>query len=147
MAAKEIQNATPPTTTVEGETTTIGVEQTERRFSWKTLGAVIAVAAPTSLLGIPFSMTLLRQGGGPEIPLWALVVDALIQGIVFAAIAAGLGLWLGPKVGLGALDLRGVLHGEAGSGRRVLSALPLAAGLGLGLGVVGLALEGDAQEQ
>ena len=38
---------------------------------------VLAVAAPTSLLLIPFSMTLLGQGDGPEIPLWMLVVGML----------------------------------------------------------------------
>ncbi len=112
----------------EARTATGGGEETGRRFSWRTLGVVLAVAAPTSLLLIPYSMTLLGQGGGPGIPLWALVVGQLIQGVVFAAIFGGLGLWLGPKVGLGAPDLRGMLHGEPGAGRRVLSALPLAAG-------------------
>jgi hypothetical protein len=124
----------------EAQTAT-GVVETGRRFSWRTLGMVLAVAAPTSLLLIPFSMTLLGQGDGPEIPLWMLVVGTLIQGVVVAAITGGLGLWLGPKVGLGAPDLRGMLHGEPGSGRRVLSALPLAAGLGVAFGVVALALE------
>ena len=105
----------------EARTATGSGEETGRRFSWRTLGVVLAVAAPTSLLLIPYSMTLLGQGGGPGIPLWALVVGQLIQGVVFAAIFGGLGLWLGPKVGLGAPDLRGMLHGEPGAGRRVLS--------------------------
>lgn len=117
-----------------------GGEKAGRRFSWRTLGVVLAAAAATSLLLIPFSMTLLGQGDGSEIPLWMLVVGTLIQGVVSAAIAGGLGLWLGPRVGLGAPDLRGMLHGEPGSGRRVLSALPLAAGLGVAIGVAVLAL-------
>jgi hypothetical protein len=55
-----------------------GVKETGRRFSWRTLGVVLAVAAPTSLLIVPYSITLLGQGHGPEIPLWALVVGTLI---------------------------------------------------------------------
>jgi hypothetical protein len=125
----------------QAHTATGGGEETGRRFSWRTLGLLLAVAAPTSLLVIPYSMTLLGQGDGPELPLWTLVVGTLIQGVVVAAIAAGLGLWLGPKVGLGAPDVRGMLHGEPGAGRRVLSALPLAAGLGVAFAVVWLALE------
>lgn len=125
---------------MEARTVTGGFEVAGRGFSWRTLGVILAVAAATSLLLIPFSLTLLGRGDGPEIPLWMLVVATLVQGLVTAAIAGGLGLWLGPKVGLGAPDLRGMLHGEPGSGRRVLSALPLAAGLGVAFGVVGLAL-------
>jgi membrane protease YdiL (CAAX protease family) len=124
----------------QAHTTSGAGEETGRRFSWRTLGVVVGVAAATSLLLIPFSMTLLGQGDGPEIPSWILVVGTLIQGVVSAAIFGGLGLWLGPKVGLGTPDLRDILHGVPGSGRRVLSALPLAAGMGAALGAVLLAL-------
>jgi hypothetical protein len=128
---------------VEAETHTVAddVEQTGRGFSWRTLGVLVAAAAFTSLLLIPFSTTLLGEDGASKVPLWTLAVAALVQGVVTAAIFGGLGLWLGPKVGLGAPDLRDVLHGEPGSGRRVLSALPLAAGLGVTLGAALLALQ------
>jgi len=101
---------------------------------------LVAAAAFTSLLLVPFSTTLLGEGEGLKVPMWMLAVAALMQGTTLAAIAGGLGLWLGPEVGLGAPDLRDVLHGKPGSGRRVLSALPLAAGLGVTLGAVLLAL-------
>ncbi len=126
---------------MEARTATGGVRERERRFSWRTLGVLVAAAASTSLLLIPFSITLFEQGDGAEIPAWMLVVGSLIQGAAVAAIFGGLGLWLGPKVGLGAPDLRDVLHGEPGSGPRALSALPLAAGLGVALGAVLLALQ------
>lgn len=126
---------------MEARTATGGVRERKRTFSWRTLGVLVAAAASTSLLAIPFSITLFEQGDGLQVPAWMLVVGSLIQGIVVAAIFGGLGLWLGPKVGLGAPDLRGVLHGEPGSGRRALSALPLAAGLGVALGIVLLALQ------
>ncbi len=126
---------------MEARTATGGVRERKRTFSWRTLGVLVAAAASTSLLAIPFSITLFEQGDGLQVPSWMLVVGSLIQGIVVAAIFGGLGLWLGPKVGLGAPDLRGVLHGEPGSGRRALSALPLAAGLGVALGAVLLALQ------
>jgi hypothetical protein len=109
---------------MEAHTVTGGLEETGRRFSWRTLGVI--VAASTSLLLIPFSTTLFGQGDGlGEIPMWMLVLGSLIQGAAGAAIFGGLGLWLGPKVGLGAPDLRDTRHGEPGSGRRVLSACPL----------------------
>jgi hypothetical protein len=98
------------------QTTTGGVEEAGRRFSWRTLGMVLTAATFTSLLLIPFSTTLLGQGGGAEIPTWMLVVGSLIQGAATAAIAGGLGLWLGPKVGLGAPDLRGILRRPPGRG-------------------------------
>lgn len=62
----------------QAHTATGGVEEIGRRFSWRTLGVVLAVAVPTSLLIVPYSITLLGQGHGPEIPLWALVVGTLI---------------------------------------------------------------------
>ena len=58
--------------------TAIGVvEETGRKFSRRTLGVVLAVAAPTSLLLIPFGMALLGQGDGSEIPVWMLLVGTL----------------------------------------------------------------------
>jgi membrane protease YdiL (CAAX protease family) len=125
---------------MEAQTTTGNTEQVGRGFSWRTFGVIVATAAVASLLLIPFSTTLLEPGDMPEIPLWMLAVATLIQGAATAAVAGGLGLWLGPKVGLGAPDLRNILHGEPGAGRRVLSALPLAVGLGVAFGVIGLAL-------
>ena len=126
---------------VEAHPATGVVEETGRGFSWRTLGVVVAVATLTSLLLIPFGVTLLGQGNGPGLPLWILVVGTLIQGVVSASVAGGVGLWAGPKVGLGAPDLRGMLHGVPGSGRRVISALPLAAGLGAAFGAALLALQ------
>lgn len=137
----EVSEAGVANTRGKAQAARSGAKENRSGFSWRTLGVILAVAAPASLLIIPYSMALLGQGDGPEVPLWTLVVVTLIQGLVFAGIAAGLGLWLGPKVGLGAPDLRGVLHGEPGSGRRVLSALPLAAGLGVGCAVALLALQ------
>ena len=125
---------------MEAQATTGGAGGSGRGFSWRTLGVLFAAAASTSLLQIPFSMTLLGTGEGSEIPLWMLAVGTLIQGALVAAVG-GLGLWLGPKVGLGAPDLRGMLHGVPGSGRRVLSSLPLAAGAGAVLGALLLALD------
>lgn len=59
-----------------------------------------------------------------------------IRGVVFTGITAGLGLWLGPKVGLGAPTLRAWLDGESGALRRIRAILPLAVVLGLGFAVV-----------
>jgi hypothetical protein len=77
---------------MEAHTATGGLEETGQRFSWRTLAVIVAAAAATSLILIPFSMTLLGQSDGAEIPMWMLVVGTLIQGVAVAAIAGGLGL-------------------------------------------------------
>ncbi len=104
-----------------------------RWLGWKVFGALVAAGTAASLATVPYAMTLSGSGGSPEIPAWAFVVGTVIQGVVLTAIAAGLGLWLGGKVGLGAWDVRGLVAGESGMGRRIVRSLPLA----LALGVVG----------
>jgi hypothetical protein len=51
----------------EARISTGDIEGTGRRFSWRTLGVVVAAAASTSVLLIPFSTALLGQGDGAEI--------------------------------------------------------------------------------
>ena len=116
------------------------VEEAGGRPSWKVFGILVAASVICSLLVVPYSMSLLGQGEQLEISAWAFVVGGVIQGLVFTGIAAGLGLWLGPKVGLGAQDLRAWFAGDPEVSRRIRGMLPLAVGLGLATGVVLLVL-------
>lgn len=104
-----------------------GAGEQNRWLGWKVFGLLMATGVVASLATLPYATTL---QGSSEIPAWALVVGTVIQGVVFTAIAAGLGLWLGGKVGLGAWDVRGIIAGESGTGRKVVRSLPLALALG-----------------
>ena len=111
-----------------------------RRPGWTVFGVLMAASVAGSAAVVPYAMGLLGQGGGPEIPAPTLLIAQVVQGILLTAVAAGLGLWLGPKVGLGAPELRAVVAGEDGAWRRVRAGLPFAAGLGVASAVVFVAL-------
>lgn len=113
-----------------------GVAGGDRRLGWKVFGVLMVGGVIGSLALVPYSISLLGQGESLEVPTWAVVVGAVVQGLLFTAIAAGLGLWLGGKVGLGTPELRAWLAGDSEAPRRILVTLPLAVGLGLAVGVV-----------
>ena len=111
-----------------------------RRPEWMVFGVLMAASAAGSAAVVPYAMGLLGQGGAPEVSAPTLLIAQVAQGLLFTAAAGGLGLWLGPKVGLGAPELRAVVAGEDGAWRRVRAGLPLAAGLGVASAVVFVAL-------
>lgn len=95
------------------------------------------VAALIGFAGsIPYLLTLL--GSFPSLPI-SLEMLLLLQGVqhlILIALATGLGLWLGPKVGLGAPVLRQWLAGEDEALKEFRRrALPLAIGAGVGIGI------------
>jgi Type II CAAX prenyl endopeptidase Rce1-like len=69
-----------------------------------------------------------------------LLVATLIQSLLFTAVAAPLGLWLGPRTGLGAPLLVRWAAGDRKAPREIVATLPLAVGLGLATAVVALAV-------
>lgn len=84
---------------------------------------------------LPYSLALLPPGQiQTTAPLPVLVAASVMQTSLLAAIAAACGLWLGPRVGLGAPMVR---QSAAPLGRR----LALAAVAGIGMGALLLALE------
>lgn len=106
------------------------IGERSRWLGWKVFGLLVAAGILASLATVPYAMSLSGSGGSPEMSMWMLAAGTAIQGVVFTAIAAGFGLWLGGKVGLGAPDVRGLIAGESGMGHRVVRALPLALALG-----------------
>jgi hypothetical protein len=75
------------------------------------------------------------------IPLWLALVIGVIQNLLLFAGAIALGLWLAPKVGLGAPLLRGWLAGDPAAPGRFRLALPLAVIGGASVGLAILLLE------
>lgn len=91
---------------------------------------------------LPYALALapptLRSGASAFA---VLIVASVGQTMVLVAIAAGIGLLLGPKVGLGAPLLRAWLTGDATVPRQLVASLPLAAGLGVASSLVIVALD------
>ncbi|MFQ6059014.1 MAG: CPBP family intramembrane glutamic endopeptidase [Anaerolineae bacterium] len=113
----------------------------DRRLTWKVFGVLMAGALVGLLAVLPYTLTLAGPLPPLPIPLWLLLILQTVQNLVLFAIAIGLGLWLGGKVGLGAPVLRGWLAGAPEARSRFQASLPLAIGAGVVVGVVILLLE------
>jgi hypothetical protein len=99
--------------------------------------------ALVGVLGVlPYTLTLLdRLPGGIENTLpsrWILVPVQIVQIMVLLGAATALGLWLGPKVGLGAPLIYGLVRGdrEARSRLRALLLPSTVAGVLVGIAIV-----------
>lgn len=116
-----------------------------RRLFWKTFG-VLMVGALVGVLGIfPYALTLqaplLRDLDIELPPLWVLVPIQALQSLVLIGGATALGLWLGPKVGLGAPLVTGLVSGDPDARARVPTLLAPAAGMGVLTAVVIVVLD------
>ena len=116
-----------------------------RRLIWKTFG-VLMTGALVGVLGIlPYALTLqgplLRDLGVELPPLWLLMPVQALQTLLLVAGMTGLGLWLGAKVGLGAPLLTSLLAGDADAPARLRTLLVPAAGWGVLVAVVIVALD------
>ena len=91
-------------------------DQVRERTTWRVFGVLMA-GALVGVLGIlPYVLTLLD--GMPSsvrdvLPSrWILIPVQVVQTMVLIGAATALGLWLGPKVGLGAPLLYGLVRGD-----------------------------------
>lgn len=88
---------------------------TPRRYPWKTFGVLVAAGTLTGPLVLPYFLGL--QASAPNAPtmpplsLGALVFWTLVRNFLFLAPAAGLGLLLARRIGLGAPYLEHWLDG------------------------------------
>jgi hypothetical protein len=83
---------------------------------WRVFGVLMS-GALVGIVGIlPYVLTLLdRLPGSVKDTLpsrWILVPLQVVQSMVLIGLATALGLWLGPKVGLGAPLLFGLVSGD-----------------------------------
>jgi hypothetical protein len=117
-----------------------GTSSAGKGFDWRVYWVLVAATVPASVALIPYSLSIVDQVGQFRPSPWVLAPVQVVGDLLFTAVAAGLGLALGPRVGLGAPELGIWLSGDRGGLRRIRSALPLAAGLGLLTGVAVTAL-------
>lgn len=110
----------------------------DRRLTWMTFWALMAAALVGMVAGLPYALTiqgpLLASVADELPPLWVLLPVQVAQGLLLVALATGLGLWLGPRVGLGAGLLRDLLAGrrEARAELRALVVVSVAWGVSVG---------------
>jgi hypothetical protein len=109
---------------------------------WRTFGVLLVASLGGVLAVIPYQFALAPPRlpeGSP--PLAVLVLLSLAQSAVLMSLAIAAGLWLGPRVGLGAPDLRDLLLQLPGAWTRISRRLGVAAVSGALAGVLVLALE------
>lgn len=109
------------------------------RATWRVFGVLMS-GALVGVIGIlPYALTLLdRLPGSDEVtlpPRWILLPLQVVQSMVLIGLATALGLWLGPKVGLGAPLLYGLVSGDREARSRLRALLLPSAVLGVLAGV------------
>ena len=82
--------------------------------TWRVFGVLMAGALVGVVAILPYVLTLLERLP-PSVadslpPLWVLLPLQLAQSLVLIGLATALGLWLGPKVGLGAPEIYGLVR-------------------------------------
>lgn len=99
---------------------------------WQLFGLLLVASLVATLLVIPYSLSLAPL----SVPIWLVVIGALVQTLIFSTLALAIGLWLGTPIGLGAPVLQAWLAGDRSAGQRLQAALPWAIGLGAAAGAI-----------
>jgi hypothetical protein len=105
----------------------IGRSRTLKR---RLFGVLMGGALLGVLAYIPYNISLIGLPPSEPIPPWLGMLIWLFQNLLMFAAAAGLGLWLGDKVGLGAPLLQAWLVRDREISRRIRAVLPLAVSAG-----------------
>jgi membrane protease YdiL (CAAX protease family) len=115
------------------------------RAAWRVFGVLVAAGLVGVLGLVPYLVTVLGPllaGAGVAVPpLWVLVLLQVVQVLVLVAAATALGLWLGPRVGLGAPLVHDLLQREETAGRRLRALVAPSVGLGVAVGLVVVLLD------
>ncbi|HSU84999.1 MAG TPA: CPBP family intramembrane glutamic endopeptidase [Thermoanaerobaculia bacterium] len=84
-----------------------------RPYPWKTFAFLVAAGTLTSPLVIPYfrGLEAIAPGPQPTVSLGTLVLSGLIRSLILLVPAAGIGLLVAPKIGLGAPYLESWLDG------------------------------------
>lgn len=98
----------------------------DQTWSWKVFGVLLLAALVGAIGVIPYALALtpaIAPAGGP--PLAVLLVASVAQSLILAGLAITAGLWLGPRVGLGAPLLARWLEGDQEAAAQIqATALP-----------------------
>lgn len=85
----------------------------DRRLSWKVFGVLMLGGLLGAISIMPYALASNpRALEGIKIPVSVALAISVLQTVILVAIAAGLGLWLGRRVNLGAPRLRQWLAGD-----------------------------------
>ena len=113
--------------------------QAPDRTTWRVFGVLMAGALVGVVAILPYALTLLDELPGSvkdALPSrWILVPLQVLQTMVLLGAATALGLWLGPKVGLGAPMLYGLVRGDREARVRLRAQFLPCAVLGVLVGV------------
>jgi membrane protease YdiL (CAAX protease family) len=101
----------------------------------KVFGILMVAASLAQAAIVPYSLTL-TGAAIPDALFWPILLLSLAQGLVLVAPLTALGLWLGPRVGLGAPLLSAWIEGRPGAARDLRRATLLALGIGAVAGVL-----------
>jgi membrane protease YdiL (CAAX protease family) len=106
------------------------------RWTGLKLFVLLMFAAALAALAIMPYVIAISPAPMPDLPIWQIVLFNVLPNLVLIAPLTALGLWLGPKVGLGAPLLVGWIDGQPDARARIARRLPVSIGIGAGVGVV-----------
>jgi hypothetical protein len=110
-----------------------------RRFPWRVLWVLLAASFLGVAAAVPLFLDLflpvIQSGPPPPISVPLIVLLGVVQNMTLFALAIGLGLWLGGKLGLGAPIVESWLYGKQ-SRVRLRDSLKAGALVGISVGTV-----------
>ncbi|GHO47222.1 CPBP family intramembrane glutamic endopeptidase [Ktedonospora formicarum] len=107
-----------------------------KRSHAKAFWFLLLCTAMSSLLIIPYTFALLGINNPSMSVITITTIAEIVQDVIFSAIGAGIGLWLGSGIGLGAPLLEDWLNGRREAARAFVKGLPLAFIIGLLAGII-----------
>ena len=108
----------------------------QRPWTGLKLFAVLMVAATLASLAIVPYVLAISGAPLPDLPFWQLALSTVLPNLVLIAPLTALGLWLGPRVGLGAPLLAAWIEGQPGAPAKVGRAVAASMSIGVVVGVV-----------
>src|SRR5512142_374153 len=96
-----------------------------RSSRWRVFGALLLVVLVLALVQVPYSASVMAErlkASDLLLGLW-LVINTVLLPTALAAIASGVGIWLGDQVGLGAPLLHRWANGDKTARADVISAV------------------------
>ena len=119
-------------------------DQISDHWSWRVFVVLMSGALVAIVAVVPYTITLLGSlpvSANQPPPLWVLLSLQLTQGVVVVGAATAIGLWLGPKVGLGAPLVHGLVAGDRTSRTKLRTVVGPAALVGVVVGAAIAALD------
>jgi hypothetical protein len=102
-----------------------GPAGTRRSEIWRMAAILMGMVVVAAVMGLPYLMEFVRTTGAVPVerPDVLLAFLLIVNRLILSAVAIGLGLWLGNKIGLGAPVVKGLALREPGTLGRIRSIL------------------------